>query len=699
VKPLADTNESAATLAWLSRTLALTRDTSSSRVRAAWATTRSQMLRGSQAFLYSQIWISDFWIARSSKNTPLSLAPSWDPPEAVEEWPSLGVRHVIDESELAWFRTRQMPFGAVTGGGDSNEANGAALSFFELRSAIRQHGDVRMKQLEHVRAWLGTAFGHLLMSVALTPAEDVDALIENAVERLRIAQRVPLSASLANEFEERRLDLLFNLRVTPEGLLQSSETMIGQGEEWREHWDWLSAPLGVSEMLQALQLAARLLRCPPMAAALVRALDAEDEYLQTVALAVVRRWVLTVKVMTWLEAALARSWEWVRPEDLVCFAFNALKPDWPRRVVAISHRSADVKPTLTAMELWRSGRCAIDSNYVPSWETNTGMMWGLFAATPAIVRVRSETYTDSVWCCRELELSQYLLDDSDFLLERWVLDIDRSSLAALDRIPASWTESPQQADAAQTIFREFPPLCQVWTTEPLPEWETVLLRAGAALRLVSVFLSDPALANKLAAELSTGLELPGPAATNNPRGWDEYAAIFRDLRALCEEGDGEFPMRLPADYSVDDQEHDRALAGRVPDLSTGSPALPDVLVALEWLRVEWPAMVEEGLGNFLIADCRPFSRDRWVADPGLSLLRGLAVVRLSVPLWFVQSAGQDVETWPFVRERPIFTQHVDGQFGWMLEMLLPRPQAQALYPGLSGLELSDDLLRRCAGGS
>lgn len=110
--------------------------------------------------------------------------------------------------------------------------------------------------------------------------------------------------------------------------------------------------------------------------------------MQTMALAVVRRSLLTLKVMTWLEAALPDTWKVVRPQDLECFAFNALKPEWPRRLLGISHRSADVKAALIKMKVWRSSRCGIDANYVPAWETNTGMMWGLFAAAPAIARSR-----------------------------------------------------------------------------------------------------------------------------------------------------------------------------------------------------------------------------------------------------------------------------------------------------------------------
>jgi hypothetical protein len=97
-------------------------------------------------------------------------------------------------------------------------------------------------------------------------------------------------------------------------------------------------------------------------------------------------------------------------------------------------------------------------------------------------------------------------------------------------------------------------------------------------------------------------------------------------------------------------------------------------------------------------DCRPMTRQDWENDPSLTLMRGLAAVRLSVPLWFVQAAGQDVENWPFVGERPIFTQHLESQFAWMWEILLPRREACKEYPQWSGLELSELVVRRCEGG-
>lgn len=104
------------------------------------------------------------------------------------------------------------------------------------------------------------------------------------------------------------------------------------------------------------------------------------------------------------------------------------------------------------------------------------------------------------------------------------------------------------------------------------------------------------------------------------------------------------------------------LAQRIPDLSTGAFQLGDILVALEWLRTEWPVMVESGSGDFVVLDCKQFIKEVWTEAIELSLHRGLTSIRTSGPLWLLQLAGQDVETWPFVGERPIFTQHLPDQF-------------------------------------
>jgi hypothetical protein len=45
---------------------------------------------------------------------------------------------------------------------------------------------------------------------------------------------------------------------------------------------------------------------------------------------------------------VSAPWRDVRPADLACAASASVKPEWPRRLLAISHRSAEVKPVQTS---------------------------------------------------------------------------------------------------------------------------------------------------------------------------------------------------------------------------------------------------------------------------------------------------------------------------------------------------------------
>jgi len=55
-------------------------------------------------------------------------------------------------------------------------------------------------------------------------------------------------------------------------------------------------------------------------------------------------------------------------------------------------------------------------------------------------------------------------------------------------------------------------------------------------------------------------------------------------------------------------------------------------------------------------------------------------------------------TWPLVAEHPIFTEHVSGQYSWMLEIFVERRVWEARYADGSGLILSSELQRRCRTG-
>jgi hypothetical protein len=127
-------------------------------------------------------------------------------------------------------------------------------------------------------------------------------------------------------------------------------------------------------------------------------------------------------------------------------------------------------------------------------------------------------------------------------------------------------------------------------------------------------------------------------------------------------------MQLPENYTQEDVASDSALIEFIPDLSSGLPHLEDVLVAVEFLRTIWPVMVDQRRGRFLVLNLQGVSKEQWTDDPGWSLHRGLAALRgTPVPLWFLQLADQNLSTWDLPGDPPILTEHIEAQFGWMLE--------------------------------
>jgi hypothetical protein len=85
-------------------------------------------------------------------------------------------------------------------------------------------------------------------------------------------------------------------------------------------------------------------------------------------------------------------------------------------------------------------------------------------------------------------------------------------------------------------------------------------------------------------------------------------------------------------------------------------------------------MTSEGnyAGDRIVLDLRGLTATTWANDESLSLMRGVASVRVPARLWFMQTADQDVEDWALTGDRPIFTQHVPLQFDWMLITSLKR---------------------------
>ena len=83
------------------------------------------------------------------------------------------------------------------------------------------------------------------------------------------------------------------------------------------------------------------------------------------ALVILRRLALELQAMSWLEHALQWDFENLRPQDRAVFAFCAIRPHWPRRLFALSHRSKDIKPAMTKLAAWGDFRYSIDATFVP----------------------------------------------------------------------------------------------------------------------------------------------------------------------------------------------------------------------------------------------------------------------------------------------------------------------------------------------
>jgi hypothetical protein len=693
-----DRNESAAAFRWLADGLGLGRP--GSVIDGPWQEVRDGMRRPrDQAVVFAVDWISDPWVARGVKETALAaVAPAWDPPDEIDAWPTFGAEAALSAVGIEARRTRDDVLAArLAEAGDAwrDHAAEAISEFYASEGRITQRGDLHMVLGEHVRAWLLSACGPLLRGVLLSPSDDPEVVVLATAQRLNLPGRIELPATwvAANEFGEKHLELLLNVSLQPDGNLapiDPADLRVGQGTAWRETWAWLSQEVSADVARDGVRLAARLLRNEAVRAAIIGALQSGDAAERTIAVGVVRRWALTLKAMSWVEDALAAPWIDVRPSDVVCLGFNAVKPDWPRRIVAVSHRSAEVKPTLRQLPVWRSSRWAVDATYVPAWETNTGMIWGLFGPTPAIGRVETPTYRDSVWCRREAEMISYLAETSDFLSGRHVIDVDLDGVERFADLDGHWSGGGA-AGGVTSLLPDFPPMAQVWTPPPLAEAEVAILRAGGALRAMSAFTRDSELVNGLVTQVLPAVEdLPGTAPTNHPDGWRSYIRIFRELRGLVPGGDVP-PILLPDGYDAEEVARDVQLLGSVPDLTSGTPALDDVLVAVEFLRTRWPVMVDERFGRFLALNLRGLSYDTWTSHPQLSLHRGLVAIRLPVPLWLIQQADQEVSNWRLPGDPPILTEHMDAQFAWMLEMHPDPVDERSRYPADSGLQVSDAL--------
>lgn len=685
-------NESAVSFKWLKEQVILGNNPNSQAIEI-WERIKKQMRNVDQVVISLQDWISDYWICKGAQ-VQLNFAAKWAPPDDLDEWPTMDVQFndalsTNHDSFLKILSSAKVDL--------EFDSDNAVQEFYLLDGATQFIGDTAMHQAQYVRAWLFTAFGPLLMSIALSPQHNTDQLFAETRRRLLIPRQF-IVPKWAVWFSEGELEILYNCRLTANGNLSTGTTQIGQGEEWMRHWQWLSKSITSDQALTSVQLAARLLRSKPLLEGLLDALNSKNTNVEELSIAVIRRWLLTLKAMTWLENALKCNWKFVRPQDLACLAYNALKPEWPRRLFAVSHRSFEVKPLLQQTRAWDSPLFAIDAIYVPAWETNTGMIWGLFANTPIITIVDSPNYSASEWCQREAELIRHLQMECDFRSDRFIRVIKSEEVSEFSTIDENWyANNATNYNPRFRTLTSFPPQSMVFVPQKNVKWELCMLRAAGALRIFNACFGDPELANMLAQFLLSDGFNPIPCPTNQPNGWDEYKKIFRDLALECEVG-SKLHLWFPKETLLMSADEMQKFVDKIPDLSTGNPALSDVLVAVEWLHSLLPILEDENLGDMILIDLRDTTKEIWETDPGFSMARGIASLRQPPrPVWFIQHAKQEIEKWGLLGgDKPIFTQHTENQFSWMLEGSFS-PEWPSTYVDRSGLELSEELLLKCLG--
>jgi len=636
-------------------------------------------------------WGSDIWLCKRPRSArELSF---WCPPEDIGAWVQTDIplsrgwhaRPTAVGAFEKWLRR----YPAMRPADVESRHGKAAMEFAALSARVptgqpfaRRTRDQTV--LNQAIAWIDTAVGGLFKGLFLTPTHTpsgsmTDQLRAGFRQRLCNVLDLPSSAHPA-PFCDVQLTRMYNSRVRiSDGQFVTYVTRVGQSELWRDRWAWLSDDIAPSDVREALSRAARVLASPFMVRELVCTLQENDEAGRYIALCVLRRLLLTLRTMAWAELALDNKHKHIRPLDLNCFAFAALKPEWPRRLVALSHRSQDVKPRLTSTSFWRSPLSAVDATYAPQWETNVGMIWSLFAPALVIVRMRSPTYLKSDWCARESEMLSYLRDKSDFM-PRILVDAGPNKIGDLDEFLGNNSSSDVT----------FPPEVELLEPPPVSNLNGTTLAAAAAIRALGLMFGQ-ARANAAAMLLLDGKTPPLPCITNNPDGWKPYIGVFTQLRSCM--ADAEPPLLLHSEQNAEELHWEAENADKFPDLSDGVVDVRDALAAQEWMRVEHSYHWHRGLGRQIAIDCRAISLDHWTKEKPLTLSRGLASISTAVPVWFIQRANSRVDHWPGIGDRrPIFTQHVESQFSWM-RLTRPPPNWFESYLGRNGLRVSASLIR------
>lgn len=652
-------------------------------------------------------WEQDWFLAKYAvDDSAIGITSRYLPPAEFHAFPTFDVESLVGQVTEATGLTFKQSHAPLQVSALFKEQAPETLTlpsaleeFNDLRSRIRADRDPAMTELNHILAWLHLALGHLYVGIALTPVES------NFEELVRVCDlRWNLIWNEKDDYEaympvpemiQWKSDVFYGALLRNVGLNMRPSRQ-GQSEGWREDWAWLSAETNPELALSALRKAAQIMISIPVCFFLqqkFREADTSVDAGHLLATVVFRRWVLQLQAMAWLETALQRSWQHVRTQDLTTFAYSALRPHWPRRIFGLSHRSMDIKPALSALRAWSNFRYSIDATSIPHWETNVATVWGLFSTMPALIRVPSEHYEDSVWCRREREIFEYLRDEQDFLNGRYFLELPQSQLNALDGVIPT-------APNDEGFFKQgqFPKLTTVFTLFPFEPWENKLLACAAAVRLIFLRLQDPSITNLVCLKLAEGVNPPPEFAplTNHPNGWSSIMKLFADCQREWGDETDVFALNaLPETYSPEEIVAEIERLNTIIDLSDGLFHEADVMAAYEWHRTVLPSVIgNHKYGSYFTIDYCRLTEESWAQEERFMVIRGLNRIRTSIPLWFLQLGDQRVDEWKGMGVNPVFTKHVPGQWDWMME-LYDTPTWPAEFQKTSKLRFSNKLSAAC----
>jgi len=686
-------NESAVSLAWLLRLLSDPEaggisdyDSAPNTALEQWRVASSEM-RGEPGAWSADNWNvnSDIWLCKSQAIVDGTLRAIWSPPENIDDFPP----NSVDSGALARWGARGTQSARLDVLIVEQTPRPLEMIEYRRRSAAERYRKLYqvttppysdpakwslIVMLNQILSWVGMAFGvylrGLLLELARTRPE-LDELGNTTVDR--VATLIGFKDD--EPFVQQTLVRMHNLTFTRDGSPSPMPTRAGQSELWRERWGWLTQDCTPDNARSALVTAAQLLASIAVVSPLITLAKGENRSAVMLALCTLRRLLLTLRAMAWAEEALRNEWRLVRPVDVLCFACSALRPHWPRPAIALSHRSRTVKPLLFHTRFWDSPFSMIDATYIPQWETNIAMIWGLFAPTPTIIRMPSAAYLESEWCQRESELLEYVADQCDFMRNRSLIDAEESAAANLDGLLA---EPLHGRELRQRTVRSI-------LVPELTQAQAVRMSAAGAIRVIAAAagLSDEDVA-RVARMLRHGDIPQFDCPTNNQLGWRDYIDIFQELAQIVPMDEEARPLDEGIARTTGGSYG--GLAKNLPDFGEpGVPPLRDHLAAFEWMLDEQEDLLQEHPYASIVVDCRALTQEGWESGPAYTLHRGLTSAATSIPVWFLQSANQRIDRWPRIGDyRPIFTQYLEAQFRWMELVSLPEDWFER-YSAKSGL--------------